>query len=158
MKVYGSEGTTRGVPRYSPPPCVGAKPHVISGDPDPKHILTSFVERQNLTMRMSMRRFTRLTNAFSKKFENHAHSVAIHFMHYNFVRVHQTTRVTPAMAAGVTDKLRELSDMVCVLENWEDEQEGAQVQSGLLNMEEDSSHVARVYGRLRVFLVVIVRS
>jgi IS1 family transposase len=119
VKIYGEEGTTIRTSRYSPPPCVGAEPHVVSGDPDPKHISTSFVERQNLTMRMSMRRFTRLTNAFSKKFENHAHSVAIHFMHYNFVRIHQTTRVTPAMAAGVTGKLWDLSDMVRVIEEWE---------------------------------------
>ena len=125
VKVYGSEGTTDRTSRYSPPPCVGAIPSVVSGDPDPKHISTSFVERSNLTMRMSMRRFTRLTNAFSKKFENHAHSVAIHFMHYNFVRIHQTTRVTPAMAAGITDKLWELGDMVRVIEDWEAAQETA---------------------------------
>ena len=119
VKIYGTEGTSIRTSRYSPPPCVGAEPRVVSGDPDPKHISTSFVERQNLTMRMSMRRFTRLTNAFSKKFENHAHSVAIHFMYYNFVRLHETVRMTPAMAAGVTDKLWELSDMVRVIEEWE---------------------------------------
>ncbi len=119
IKVYGPEGTTAGTGRYSPPRCIGAKSEVISGTPDPKHIATSYVERQNLTMRMSMRRFTRLTNAFSKKFENHAHSVAIHFMYYNFVRIHQTLKVTPAMAAGVTEKLWELSDMVRVIEEWE---------------------------------------
>lgn len=119
VKVYGPEGTTGGTGRYSPPRCVGAKSEVVSGSPDPKHIATSYVERQNLTMRMSMRRFTRLTNASSKKFENHAHSVAIHFMHYNFVRIHQTLNVTPAMAAGVTEKLWELSDMVRVLAEWE---------------------------------------
>ena len=82
------------------------------GNPDLKHVSTSFVERQNLTMRMHMRRFTRLTNAFSKKVENHAHSVAIHFMYYNFVRIHKTLRVTPAMAAGVTDRLWELEDII----------------------------------------------
>jgi IS1 family transposase len=125
VKLYGPEGTTVGTGRYSPPRCIGAKSEVISGSPDPKHIATSFVERQNLTMRMSMRRFTRLTNAFSKKFENHAHAVAIHFMHYNFVRIHQTTKVTPAMAAGVTTKLWELADMVRVLEEWEAAQEAA---------------------------------
>ena len=102
--------------RHSPPRCVGVKSEVVLGSPDPKHIATSYVERQNLNMRMSMRRFTRLTNAFSKKFENHAHSVAIHFMYYNFVRIHQTTRLTPAMAAGVTDKLWEIADMVGVIE------------------------------------------
>jgi len=86
---------------------------------DPRHISTSYVERQNLAMRMSMRRFTRLTNGFSKKAENHAHSVAIHFMHYNFVRIHQSLRVTPAMAAGVSKTLWSLTDMVRVIEDWE---------------------------------------
>jgi hypothetical protein len=80
---------------------------------------TSYVERQNLTMRMQMRRFTRLTNAFSKKVENHAHSVALHYMHYNFCRIHKTLRVTPAMAAGVTERLWSISDIVKVLEGWE---------------------------------------
>lgn len=82
------------------------------GEPDMKHASTSYVERQNLTMRMSMRRFTRLTNAFSKKIENHCHAIALHFMHYNFVRIHQTLRVTPAMAAKVTDRVWELSDIL----------------------------------------------
>ncbi len=91
----------------------------IEGRPDTKHVSTSYAERQNLSMRMGTRRFTRLTNAFSKKAENHAHSVAIYFMHYNFVRLHQTLRCTPAMAAGVTGKLWELADMVKVLEDWE---------------------------------------
>src|SRR5216110_1119008 len=84
---------------------------VVSGTPDPKHISTSYVERQNLMMRMSMRRFTRLTNAFSKKVENHALSVALHYMHYNFVRIHKTLKITPAMAAGVTTKLWEIADI-----------------------------------------------
>ena len=91
----------------------------VKGRRDPAHISTSYVERANLTTRMGNRRFTRLTNAFSKKAENHAHSVAIHLMHYNFVRIHQTLRCTPAMAAGVTTKLWELADMVAVLEDWE---------------------------------------
>ena len=91
----------------------------IEGNPDPKHVSTSFVERSNLSMRMGNRRMTRLTNAFSKKAENHAHMMAIYFMHYNFVRIHQTLKVTPAMAAGVTSKLWEMSDMVKVLEDWE---------------------------------------
>jgi hypothetical protein len=104
------------VRRYSPPECIGAVPHAVSGDPDPKHISTSFAERSNLTMRMNMRRFTRLTNAFSKKVENHAHAVALHMMYYNFVRIHKTLRVTRAMAAGVTDKLWEISDVVAMLE------------------------------------------
>jgi hypothetical protein len=87
--------------------------------PDPAHISTSFVERQNLTMRMSMRRFTRLTNGFSKKAENHGHSGAIHFMHYNFVRIHQSLRIAPAMAAGVAKTLWSLTDMARAIEDWE---------------------------------------
>jgi hypothetical protein len=86
---------------------------------DPAHISTSFAERSNLTMRMNMRRFTRLTNAFSMKIENNAHAVALHMMYYNFVRIHKTLRVTPALAAGVTDKLWEISDVVAILEKWE---------------------------------------
>jgi hypothetical protein len=97
----------------------------VEGRPDAAHISTSYAERANLTMRMGMRRFTRLTNAFSKKVENHAHSVAIHLMHYNFVRIHTTLRCTPAMAAGVTTKLWELADMVKVLEEWEARQMAA---------------------------------
>lgn len=88
----------------------------MSGDPDPKYVSTSYVERQNLTMRMSMRRFTRLTNGFSKKVENHAHSVALHYAYRNFVKIHQTLRVTPAMAAGVTDRLWEVKDLVALLD------------------------------------------
>src|SRR5205823_9879444 len=105
--------------RYSPASIQGTKTYCYTRKPDPRHISTSFVERQNLTMRMSMRRFTRLTNGFSKKAEHHAYSVAIHFMHYNFVRIHQSLQVTPAMAAGVTTKLWSLIDMVRVIEDWE---------------------------------------
>lgn len=119
VKIYGKSGSETGVRRYSPPECIGAVPHAVYGDPDPKHISTSFAERSNLTMRMNMRRFTRLTNAFSKKVENHAHAVALHMMYYNFVRIHKTLKVTPAMAAGVTDKLWEISDVVAMLEKWE---------------------------------------
>ncbi len=118
VKIYGPspEGPQR---RYSPAECTGAIKHRVEGNPDPKHVSTSFVERQNLNIRMGNRRMTRLTNAFSKKAENHAHMMAIYFMHYNFVRLHQTLKVTPAMAAGITSKLWEMSDMVKVLENWE---------------------------------------
>lgn len=118
VKIYGAspEG---GKGRYSPAVCTGAVKHRVEGKPDPKHVSTSFVERQNLNIRMGNRRMTRLTNAFSKKAENHAHMMAIYFMHYNFVRLHQTLKVTPAMAAGVTSKLWEMSDLVTVLEEWE---------------------------------------
>jgi len=117
IKLYGEVPHPAG--RYSPAQIQGAKTYCCTGKPDPAHISTSYVERQNLTMRMSMRRFTRLTNGFSKKAENHGYSVAIHFMHYNFVRIHQSLRITPAMAAGVTQKLWSLTDMVRVIEDWE---------------------------------------
>lgn len=111
VKVFGSEGNTSGTGRYSPPQCIGAHKEIISGDPDPAHINTAFAERQNLNMRMSMRRFTRLTNGFSKKAENHAHAVAMHFMYYNFGRIHKTLRVTPAMAAGIADHVWSLEEI-----------------------------------------------
>src|SRR4051812_6890781 len=117
VKIYGAD--PQGERRYSPAICLGAKKQRVIGNPNPKHISTSFAERQNLTMRMHMRRFTRLTNAFSKKLENHAYAVALHQMFYNFTRIHQTLRVTPAMAAGVTDRLWEMTDIVKVLEDWE---------------------------------------
>jgi hypothetical protein len=120
VKLYGEPTTSHEASRrYSPTDCVGARKDKISGNPDPRHISTSYTERANLTMRMSMRRFTRLTNGFSKKAENHAYSVAIHFMHYNFVRIHQSLRITPARAAAVTTKLWSLTDMVRVIEDWE---------------------------------------
>jgi IS1 family transposase len=117
VKIYGA--APEGQRRYSPAICTGAHKHRVEGNPDPKHVSTSFVERQNLSLRMGNRRMTRLTNAFSKKAENHAHMMAIYFMHYNFVRIHQTLKVTPAMAARVTSKLWEMSDMVKVLADWE---------------------------------------
>ena len=98
--------------RYSPAVCVSCEMKRVMGDPDPAHISTSYVERQNLTMRMSMRRFTRLTNGFSKKVENHAYAVAIHYMHYNFCRVHKTLRLTPAMEAGLTDHVWTIEEML----------------------------------------------
>lgn len=118
VKVYGRNGEMD-QRRYSPPPCIGAVKGAITGNPDPKHVSTSYAERQNLNIRMHTRRFTRLTNAFSKKVENHALSVALFAMYYNFVRIHKTLRVTPAMAAGVTDKLWEIGDVVTMLEKWE---------------------------------------
>ena len=102
--------------RYSPPECTGIKKTTIEGRPDPAHVSTSYVERQNLTMRMSMRRFTRLTNAFSKKLENHGHSVALHFMHYNFCRKHMSLGMTPAMAAGAADRPLTIDDIVRLVE------------------------------------------
>jgi hypothetical protein len=105
--------------RYSPAECTGARKERIEGNPDMKHVSTSFAERQNLNVRMHTRRFTRLTNGFSKKVENHAHSVALFAMYYNFVRIHKTLRTTPAMAAGVTKRLWEMMDVVDVLEAWE---------------------------------------
>jgi IS1 family transposase len=120
VKMYGMPpAEAEAARRYSPSECIGTQRRKVTGNPDPKHISTSYVERQNLTMRMAIRRFTRLTNAFSKKVENHAHSVAIHFMHYNFVRIHQSLRVTPAMAAGVSNTLWSLMEMVSVIEEWE---------------------------------------
>jgi IS1 family transposase len=114
VKVYGSSGEPE--MRYSPAKCLGCIPNEVTGNPDPKRISTSFVERQNLTMRMSMRRFTRLTNAFSKKLENHAAMVALYFMYYNFGRVHQTLRVTPAMEAGIADHVWSVEEIVGLLE------------------------------------------
>jgi IS1 family transposase len=113
VKVYGPESDER---RYSPPVVLAAIPQAITGNPDPAHISTSYVERQNLTMRMQMRRFTRLTNAFSKKVENHAAAVSLHFMHYNFARIHKTLRVTPAMEAGVSDHIWSLEEIVGLLD------------------------------------------
>jgi IS1 family transposase len=114
IKIYG-EIDSQGQRRYSPATCIGCEPRTITGRPDPEKISTSYIERQNLTVRMHNRRFTRLTNAFSKKVENHLASLAIHYMHYNFVRIHQTLRVTPAMAAGVTDRLWSIEDLVALL-------------------------------------------
>jgi IS1 family transposase len=111
-KIYAGGGDGR----YSPAECIGTKKLVVTGDPDPKHISTSYVERSNLTMRMHMRRFTRLTNAFSKKFENHAHMVAIYTVWYNFVRPHKTLRVTPAMQAGLTDRVWDFAEIVALMD------------------------------------------
>jgi len=117
VKIYGRDRESER--RYSPAKCLGARRGAIVGKPDPKHVSTSYAERANLTMRMHMRRFTRLTNAFSKKVENHACAIALHAMYYNFVRIHQTLKVPPAMAAEVSDRLWEMSDVVEMIEAFE---------------------------------------
>jgi len=114
IKLYGSP--TNLDTRYSPGEVIGIETKVVSGNPNPRHISTSYVERQNLTMRMSMRRFTRLTNGFSKKIENHEAAIALHFMYYNFCRVHNTLRVTPAMEAGLTDHIWTIEELVRLME------------------------------------------
>jgi IS1 family transposase len=120
VKVYGTDQNPRKPERrYSPGVVLEAIPSTVSGHPDPEHISTSYIERQNLTMRMSMRRYTRLTNAFSKKVENHVAAVSLHFMHYNFCRVHQTLKTTPAVAAGVADHVWKLHEIIALLENAE---------------------------------------
>jgi IS1 family transposase len=116
IKLYGAPpAEAEAARRYSPSECLGARKDKISGNPDPRHISTSYVERQNLTMHMQMRRFTRLTNAFSKKVENHARAIALHYMHYNFVRIHRSLRITPAMAAGVTAHLWSIEDIAALV-------------------------------------------
>jgi IS1 family transposase len=114
-KIYGASEGSGPERRYSPPDCIACERKAMLGSPDKKKISTSYIERQNLTMRMSMRRFTRLTNAFSKKVENHVAAVALHYMNYNFCRIHQTLRITPAMAAGVTDHVWSIQDLVALL-------------------------------------------
>jgi IS1 family transposase len=123
VKLYGSDSGHD--TKYSPAECIGCREVIVSGNPDPKHISTSYIERQNLTMRMQMRRFTRLTNGFSKKIENHIASIAIHYMHYNFCRVHQTLRVTPAMESGVADHVWTISEMVSILDSKQSENKAA---------------------------------
>ena len=115
IKLYGAvpEGAKG---RYSPAECIGARKERIEGNPDPKHISTSYVERQNLTMRMHMRRFTRLTNAFSKKFEHHVHMVALYTVWYNWTRIHKTLRVSPAMASGITNRLWDMTEIAEIVE------------------------------------------
>ena len=119
VKMYG-KGPETAKGRYSPAECTGIKKIKVEGDPDINKVSTSYVERQNLTMRMHMRRFTRLTNGFSKKVENHEASIALNFMYYNFVKIHKTLKCTPAMAAGVTPKLWEMTDVVAMIEEQED--------------------------------------
>lgn len=114
VKLYGNDPEAE--KRYSPATCIGCERKAVTGNPDPDHISTSYVERANLSMRMGMRRFTRLTNAFSKKIENHAAAVALYFMYYNFARIHKTLRCSPAMAAGVDNRLWEIKDVVAMIE------------------------------------------
>jgi IS1 family transposase len=114
VKVYGID--PQGEKRYSPAICTSCESHPITGNPDPDHINTSYIERANLTMRMGMRRFTRLTNGFSKKVENHAAAVALHMMYYNFGRVHQTLKTTPAVAAGVADHTWSIEEIIALLD------------------------------------------
>ena len=114
VKIYGiAEGAEK---RYSPAVCLGCESHAVTGTPDPKYINTSYIERHNLSVRMTVRRFTRLTNAFSKKIENHIASVALGYFAYNFIKIHRTLRTTPAMAAGVTDRLWDVNDLVSTWE------------------------------------------
>ena len=117
VKLYGEPPhSAEAARRYSPSDCVGARKEPITGSPDPRHISTSYTERANLTMRMSMRRFTRLTNAFSKKLENHAQMVALYALWYNFVRIHKTLRTTPAMAAEIEKRLWSMEDVVALID------------------------------------------
>ncbi len=118
VKLYGAASeSAKG--RYSPAECIGARKTRIEGNPDPAHISTSYTERHNLTMRMQMRRFTRLTNAFSKKIENHCHSLALYFVWYNWVRLHKAHKLSPAMVAGLTSKLMEMKDIVALIDDAE---------------------------------------
>ena len=138
IKTYGKPDDADH--RYSPPQCIGCERHTISGEPDPDHVSTSYSERQNLTMRMNMRRFTRLTNGFSKKLENHFHAVALHFMHYNFCRKHQTIKTTPAMAAGKADHVWTLDEVVELLEAKERQAvESGSLKRGKYRKREDSN-------------------
>lgn len=118
VKIFGHQRDAEGH-RYSPPMCIGARKVRVMGSPAQEHISTSHAERNNLNIRMHSRRMTRLTNAFSKKIENHAHAMALHFLYYNFVRLHQSLKMTPAMAAGITTRLWEMKDVVNMLEAWE---------------------------------------
>lgn len=119
VKIYGQ--APEGQKRYSPTEFLATQARKVTGNPDQEHVSTSYVERQNLTMRMSMRRFTRLTNAFSKKLNNHAHAIALHFMHYNFVRIHKSLKVSPAMAAGASETLWNLEDVVKMADDYRNE-------------------------------------
>ncbi len=123
VKMYGEDRHTEAT--YSPSECIGAKLAVISGNPKPQYISTSFVERQNWSVRTAMRRYTRLSNGFSRKIRNHAAAIALNYFAYNFIKIHRTLRMSPAMAAGVTDKLWDVSNLVSLLEETEKEKAAA---------------------------------
>jgi len=124
IKLYGNGGNAKDDTRYSPAECTGIEKRRIEGNPDMELVSTSYVERQNLTMRMHMRRFTRLTNAFSKKLENHMHAISLYFMFYNYCKIHKSLRITPAMAAGLTDHVWELTDIVNLIPDPESKKRG----------------------------------
>lgn len=130
VKMYGKERA--GEARYSPPMCIGTRSRAVSGMPDPNYVSTSYIERQNLTVRMQNRRFTRLTNAFSKKWVNHEHAIALHYFYYNFCRKHSTLKTTPAIAAGVTEKQWTVADLVELLER----EEKCRANGGRINRED----------------------
>ena len=117
VKIYGAD-SGKAEKKYSPAECIGAKKVGVTGHPDPKHVSTSYIERQNLTLRMGSRRFTRLTNAFSKKIDNHCYAIALHYVYYNFCRIHKSLRVTPAMESGLTKKLWDVQDIVKLLDQY----------------------------------------
>src|SRR5262249_19720816 len=129
IKTFGAPPEKSAYARYSPPIVTGAIKRVRAGNPNPRHISTSFVERQNLTMRMQMRRFTSLTNAFSKKVENHALAVSLHFFNYNFCRKHQTLKTTPAIAAGITQRIWSVADIVHLVEEAEAQEHVAKIRA-----------------------------
>jgi IS1 family transposase len=134
IKIYGPEGGTSTPERkYSPGECTGSKKHVIYGQPDEKFISTSHIERQNLTMRMHMRRFTRLTNGFSKKIENHGYAIALHFVYYNFAKIHKSLRVTPAMQAGLTKRVMSIEDIVNLIPEPKIQKRGSYKKDGKIS-------------------------
>lgn len=131
LKIYGNPVGKSNETRYSPAECTGTETRIIEGQPDEKFISTSYVERQNLTMRMHMRRFTRLTNAFSKKIENHCYAIALHFVYYNFVKIHKSLRVTPAMQAGLTKRVMKLEDIINLIPIEEPKKRGSYKKNSL---------------------------
>lgn len=119
VKIYGAD-SGKAEKKYSPAECIGAKKVGVTGNPDPKHVSSSYIERQNLTLRMGSRRFTRLTNAFSKKIDNHCYAIALHYVYYNFCRIHKSLRVTPTMESGLTKKLWDVQDIVKLIDQYKD--------------------------------------